>query len=432
MESLQTEAVRAIAFALFHSLWIGLIAAVLAAVIIKSTVNSPAVLRYRLLNGVLLLFIVTMLLFFFREWNKTGTPNPSNAIALNDEISTQGAVLQVVVANGSTLLQNLRHWLDMNALLIVTGWLICFLFQLVRMVTGLVAVNRLRHILMHPVKTDWNDRLHELRRQCGITRNVQLLESAKISSPVTIGWLKPVILIPFGMLLQLTPVQTEAVLLHELAHIKRRDYISNLLHSFARTIFFFNPAINWLIGQLREERENACDDEVMNRIPDKAAYWKALLFFEQHQIPPAMAMGLLSQRNPLINRLQRSVTGRNRMIGSIETIVLSVCLVLLSAFTIVSRQPARTTHAAVQVPLDDKERVRNFIKDLVREKVVSDSSAVNWFGISDVELIINGTKQPESLHQRLKEKYGIKPQYGLYYGPVQMIGMGVFIEKDEL
>jgi bla regulator protein blaR1 len=432
MESLQTELIRAIALTLFHSLWIGLIAAVLAALIIKSTPKSSAVLRYRLLNGVLLLFIVTMVLFFFLEWNEAGAPNPLNAVAVNDEVNTQGSMVQAVVANGSTLQQDLGHWLETNALLIVTGWFICFLFQLARMVIGLVAVHRLRHIRVHSVKTYWNDTLNELCRQCGITRNVQLLQSARITSPVTIGWLRPVILIPLGMLLQLTPAQTEAVLLHELTHIKRRDYIANLLQTFVLTIFFFNPAVNWLIAQLREERENACDDAVMNRIPDKAAYWDALLFFEQQQIPPAMAMGLLSRRSPLINRLQRIVTGRNRMIGRIELIVLSVGLMLLSAFTVFSRQPIQPPRAAVQVLLDDKERVRNFLKDLVIEKVVNDSAAVNWFGISDVELIVNGTKQPAALHQRLREKYGIKPRYGLYYGPVQMYGMGVFIEKDEL
>jgi hypothetical protein len=80
----------------------------------------------------------------------------------------------------------------------------------------------------------------------------------------------------------------------------------------------------------------------------------------------------------------------------------------------------------------DQERVRGVIAALVDAKVVSGQAAVEWFGLSEDELIVNGQKQPESLHQQLKSQFDIRPNYGLYYGPVKMTGTGVFIEKGEL
>jgi hypothetical protein len=76
-------------------------------------------------------------------------------------------------------------------------------------------------------------------------------------------------------------------------------------------------------------------------------------------------------------------------------------------------------------------RVDAVIGDLVKAKVVSDGAAVKWFGLTDSELIVNGQKQPEALHRKLKAAYGIRQNYGLYYGPVEMTGTGVFIDKDE-
>ena len=79
----------------------------------------------------------------------------------------------------------------------------------------------------------------------------------------------------------------------------------------------------------------------------------------------------------------------------------------------------------------EQERAHNLIADLVKEKTVADPASVQWFGLSDTELIVNGQKQPEALQQKLKAKYGIHENYGLYYGPVKMTGTGVFIDNDK-
>jgi hypothetical protein len=86
-------------------------------------------------------------------------------------------------------------------------------------------------------------------------------------------------------------------------------------------------------------------------------------------------------------------------------------------------------------PIDisgDQQRVRGVLSVLVSEHVVPDDSKVEWFGLSETELVVNGIKQPEALHQRLKILYGIKPKYGLYYGPAQMSGSGIWLDKKDL
>ena len=109
-----------------------------------------------------------------------------------------------------------------------------------------------------------------------------LLESAIVKVPVVIGLLKPVILLPLGLLSNLPPDQVEAVLLHELAHIRRKDYLVNLLQSFAEVVFFFNPALLWISSLMREERENCCDDVAISHIKNKKQFIHALVAFQEY------------------------------------------------------------------------------------------------------------------------------------------------------
>ena len=101
-----------------------------------------------------------------------------------------------------------------------------------------------------------------------ISRPVRLLESAIAEVPVVIGYLKPVILIPAGLLANLPVDQVEAILLHELAHIRRADYLVNLLQTMVESLLFYHPAVWWISHVIRTEREHCCDDFVLARDTD--------------------------------------------------------------------------------------------------------------------------------------------------------------------
>ncbi len=122
----------------------------------------------------------------------------------------------------------------------------------------------------------WKRLLASLSARLGIRQVVRLLQSAGARTPVTAGWLRPVILLPPAVLLGLTPEQLEAVLAHELAHIRRHDFPANILQTVIETLLFYHPAVWWLSGLVRVGRELCCDDIAVGACGDAVSYARAL------------------------------------------------------------------------------------------------------------------------------------------------------------
>ena len=104
----------------------------------------------------------------------------------------------------------------------------------------------------------------------------RVVESALVDTPSVIGLIRPLVLLPIAALSSLSPGQVEALLAHELAHIRRRDYAVNLLQTVAETLLFFHPAIWWVSSRIREAREYCCDDVAVEVCGEPAAYAAAL------------------------------------------------------------------------------------------------------------------------------------------------------------
>ncbi len=136
--------------------------------------------------------------------------------------------------------------------------------------------------------------------------------SEQIATPLTIGFLKPVILIPVASINHLTTAQLEAVLLHEMAHIKRHDYLVNIIVSMAELALFFNPFTRLLGKIIRKERENSCDDWVLQFQYNASEYAQALLRIASLQVMPVFAMAAAGHKKELLLRVRR-------MIGETET-----------------------------------------------------------------------------------------------------------------
>lgn len=142
-----------------------------------------------------------------------------------------------------------------------------------------------------------------------INRKVTIWFSESIQTPFTIGFLKPVILLPVACLTHLSPDQIEAIILHELSHIRRNDYLTNLLLSVVETLLFFNPAVFVFMQTIRNERENCCDDMVLAYQYEPEKYARALLqLSKNHLNHQTMAMPAVSRRNVLLHRIKR-ITG---------------------------------------------------------------------------------------------------------------------------
>ena len=134
------------------------------------------------------------------------------------------------------------------------------------------------------IEQSWAEHFIQLVEQAGIKKKVALWLSEKIDVPATLGFIKPIVLLPIASINQLTTEQVETILLHELGHIKRNDYLVNLFVAIAETILFFNPFAVLLATHLKKERENSCDDFVLSFRNQPETYAKALLVLEQNRI----------------------------------------------------------------------------------------------------------------------------------------------------
>jgi bla regulator protein blaR1 len=138
-----------------------------------------------------------------------------------------------------------------------------------------------------------------------IKKTVAVFVSDLITSPLTIGYLKPVILIPVAALNHLSVQQVEAILLHELSHIKRLDYLVNLIMSVISTIFYFNPFVKQFMKAIDEERENCCDEMVLQFEYDKVGYASALFTLEKISSASQLLALAATGKNPLKKRIEK-------------------------------------------------------------------------------------------------------------------------------
>jgi len=162
-------------------------------------------------------------------------------------------------------------------------WIVGVLCLSVRTVGGWWLIRRLRHSALQKAPHTLRIGLDRIRLQMGIPRFVDLRLSNRIAGPLTVGVIRPLILLPITALTSLSPDQLEVVLAHELAHIRRADYFWNILQTMIETLFFFHPAVWWISHRLREQRELCCDDIAVETCHDPAVYATALLRLEEQR-----------------------------------------------------------------------------------------------------------------------------------------------------
>ena len=188
---------------------------------------------------------------------------------------------------------------------VVFAWLACVLLLGVRLTGSLLYVQQLRTSRTRLLAPEWQTKINRLARQLAVSRPVRLLESARVNVPVTIGCLKPIILLPAGLASGLSPEHLEAILVHELAHIARRDYLVNLFQSVLEILFFFHPAVWWVSAHVRREREYCCDDVAIRAGQDPLCYLEALTALETRGGGHALSLAFTGPRTSLLERVAR-------------------------------------------------------------------------------------------------------------------------------
>ena len=172
---------------------------------------------------------------------------------------------------------------------VVAFWLTGATALSLRLLGGWILAERLRCGMARPASAEWQRVLERLKARISVSRPVRLLVSGRVQAPAAMGWLRPIVLVPIGALAGLPAAQMEALLLHELAHIRRNDYLAHILQSAVEAVFFYHPAVWWISEHMRAERELCCDDIAVSVTGDAAVYARALAAFDQARwVQPAV------------------------------------------------------------------------------------------------------------------------------------------------
>ncbi len=187
---------------------------------------------------------------------------------------------------------------------IVMAWFAGAVACSLRLLMGFISAAALRRSRPAPVLTEWQQTLDRLIERMHVSRRVRLLPTDRVDSPSVIGWLRPVILAPVSVLCGLAPEQVEALLAHELAHVRRHDYLVNVLQGIAESLLFYHPAVWWISHQIRTEREHCCDDLAVAASGDVLVYARALAELESMR-PAHFKAALSANDGSLLRRIQR-------------------------------------------------------------------------------------------------------------------------------
>ena len=321
--------VRALGWALAHTLWQGAVLAIILLLLL--TRLGKARQRYFAAYGTLMAVFVAAIVTFCRVFEPpvSVSANLNGVPSFGPFITTHHQVVQ------QSWMENATDWLESHYVAIVLVWLLGFIFFIIRLSTGLWQVHKLQTQQLKPVEAVWQAKVDALAERLGLKKHVRLFESARTRSPLAIGWIKPMVLFPIGLVNRLSPAEVEAVLAHELAHIARRDWIFNLLQSFVEALFYYHPAVWWVSAVIRSERENCGDDAALAATGSPLIFAKALVQVQELAIPaPRLALGIggSSRRPLLLERVRRILNQPQQKSQVMEKLTATAILLVLLTF----------------------------------------------------------------------------------------------------
>ncbi len=302
---------EAIGTTLLHSLWQLSALALLLMLVLAILPTGAVKWRYWSATFILgLMFLAPIATFFYcyqPEAEMMVSAVPTQFPALDEAKGVLETPSATMEGGNAGIFERITSAVQNNSYLFSGIWMMGVLFFSLRFLGGYWQVSRLRKRNLEEVPEELLQRFSILQEKLGLRRKIGIRLSSAINTPMVIGVLKPLVLLPAGLMSGLTMEQVECILVHELAHVRRWDYLVNLLQSTVEILLFFHPAIWWTSRVVRQERENCCDALVVNLPSNKVQYARALLSLEiMRQQQPALALG--SQDGDLASRIRR-ITG---------------------------------------------------------------------------------------------------------------------------
>lgn len=337
----QSAFLQALGWAIVQSIW--QLSALWLCYFVISRIFLSGNARMRYLLGCITLFTGTAWFLFTLTVNIiTGTTTP---VGLN---MNEGLVFHQFYTPLSALISKTAPYLSVLYLLLLIG-------GAYRFFAGLKYVNLIRNQGLEKIPVEWRLFTENTATVLEIRRKVKIWLSEMVGTPVTVGFLKPVILIPVSMLNNLSTVQLEAIILHELSHIKRNDYLLNLCLTIAEALLFFHPFAHLLRKEIRKNREFICDDMVLQFRYDASVYATALVQAEQQRLrllQSRFGMAAFTEKEALLERVHRMLGNTRNLPRRKFTGVLGLALALLTTLFVaapVAEETKETTDFAANI-----------------------------------------------------------------------------------
>lgn len=333
MSNLVYNISQVLGISILHSLWQGLLVLLLLRMIFAGAPGLSSAKKY---NMAVLAMLGIAVWFFVTLVNEAGNFNWSVARqAAGSALPANGLVnrLSPFTAPADRYYYVISGYLPYISAVYLLG----FLLNLFKMGYWQARLYTVRKTLLPANDMQWL--AEEFAERLGIARYVKVCYSALIDVPCMMGHLKPVILLPISLAANLSVAETEAILLHELAHIKRNDYLVNLLQQIVNALLFFNPFAQIISRLISRERENCCDDLVVQTTNSPLVYARALLKLEEtRQTNLQLALAATNKKNYLLTRIERIMKTKQN-IGNIRHLVLAILLLAGSLSSIAWLNP---------------------------------------------------------------------------------------------
>lgn len=346
--------IEALGYALLHFVWQGALLALILWTLMRTLAQAGPGLRYAVgMVGMVLMLALPVATFFYLS----RTPDAASA-----GVASVTPGLAVLPALAESALQEVSSRARLESLLpwIVGCWALGVAFLTLRVFVGWRRLRRLSTFGVRPIGAEWQARIRRLCEHLGIGRAVTVLESAHVAVPTVMGFFRPVVLMPSACLLRLSVDQLELLIAHELGHVRRLDYLANLLQVVVETLLFYHPAVRWLSKRVRAEREQCCDDLVVAHCGRAVTYAKALTNLESIRAGlPAPALSAAGGQ--LAARVERLVLPRSEAGPSGFTQLTVVALIVAVVF-------ATARHTTTPI-----ERVT---ETLAQEQAAQDAAAI--------------------------------------------------------
>lgn len=296
-------------------------------------------------------------------------------------------------AHSLSMIEKFELWISSNSRLISITWLIGLAISFLRYSLGFYQIQRIKRISLPCEDQKILNLIRQIRQQLKIRSMVEVRVSSFIRSPLTSGWLKPVIYLPVGMSTGFSYEEIDTILMHEMVHIKRHDYLVNLLLASLEALFFFNPFVLVLIKDLRSDMEFACDDRVVKDYK-KTTYIHALLKLQEQQLSPAMGLAAKGNNSEFIKRINKMMNRTNNSNEKSKLIPgLIICLFLAASImgsAFISKTEPDKGVNEVRTPLNQQDTVKVNSKEELRE-AIQDVSKENF---ASTVFILNGKVVP--------------------------------------